>query len=116
MGFVSAKKKQLTTPEERGFNPSLFECIDKALTATIGKEAVATFYYYTNEVHRIPQSEFPRKPIEVLQHLKDMFGEAGYRVLEKPIIAQIRETFGISANVATITDLLEMAKQNYLKQ
>ena len=105
----------MPTPQDKGFDPSLFECIDRALKATIGGDAVATFYYYTREIHGIPQNEFPKRPFEVLQHLKDMFGETGYQVLEKPIIAQIKETFQIRENVINLTDILNLAKRNYLQ-
>lgn len=105
----------MTIPHEKGFDPSLFECADKALTATLGKITVTTLYYAIQERYHLQESEFPQRPNEVILHLREMLGEIGFRVLERPIITQIMQTFEITENVHDLQIAIELAKRNYLR-
>lgn len=105
----------VTIPLDKGFDPSLFDCIDTALTTTLGKITITTFYYAIQEKNHLLESEFPKKPNEVILHLKEILGEVGFRVLERPIIAQIRQTFEIAESVHDLKAAIELAKRNYLK-
>lgn len=105
---------QVTIPHEKGFDPSLFDCLDKALTATLGKTTITTFYYAIQEKYHFPESDFPIKPNEVITCLKEIIGEIGFRVLERPIIAQIKQTFEIMESVTDLQTAIDLAKRNYL--
>ena len=96
---------------DKGFDPTLFESIDKVLVATLGKNVVLALYYQTG----IPKNELHQRPLEVIQHLKTMLGEVGFRVIERPIISEIRARFEISDNVHDMQEAIETAKRNYLQ-
>ena len=117
--MVSKKEKvegRFTASSEKGFGPTLFDCINVALVSTLGQESVSTFYYAIQETFHLPQKEFERKPLEMLQHLKEFLG-VGYGILEVPILRQIKNTFGIEEKGIenlSITKLTELARRNYL--
>ena len=105
----------MTIPNEKGFDPSLFDCMDKALTATLGKTTITTFYYAIQERYHVPESEFPQKPSQVVSGLREILGEIGFRVLERPLISQIKQTFEIIESVHDLQKVIELAKRNYLQ-
>ena len=114
-GTINRSSKQVTIPNEKGFDPSLFDCMDKALTATLGKTTITTFYYAIQERYHVPESEFPQKPSQVVSGLREILGEIGFRVLERPLISQIKQTFEIIESVHDLQKVIELAKRNYLQ-
>ena len=112
---TSLKSKPVTIPHEKGFDPSLFDCMDKALTATLGKTTITTFYFAIQERYQISESEIPQKPNQVILGLKEILGEVGFRVLERPMMSQIKQTFEIMENVHDLQMAIDLAKRNYLK-
>ena len=104
-----------TNTFEKGFNPTLFECFDKALVSVLGRESVSTFYYFVHEKVGIPESEFSRRPVEVLQRIRDLVGEVSFSLLEKGIIAQVKERFRIDMKNLNLEQVLVLAKQSYLR-
>ena len=85
------------------------------MTATLGKTTITTFYFAIQERYQIPESEFPQKPNQVILGLKEILGEVGFRVLERPMMSQIKQTFEIMENVHDLQMAIDLAKRNYLK-
>ena len=82
--------------------------------SVLGRESVSTFYYFVHEKLGIPESEFSKRPIEVLQRIRELLGEDSFSLLERGIIAQLKETFRIHTNSNNLESVLELAKQSYL--
>lgn len=100
---------------QKGFHPTLFDCIDIALTTVLGKEAVSTFYYAISEKSKIPLFEFERNPTEILRHLEEILGVEAFKGLEKCIISNIQVVFQIQASDHVGLDkMIELAKESYL--
>lgn len=101
---------------DKGFEPTLFECIDKALATTLGRDVVSTFYFYMTEQSNLTKAQLPEKPPEVIRYLKDMLGEMGFRALQRPLISSIRARFEISEDVHDLPQAIELAKRKYLQE
>ena len=99
---------------EEGFNPTLFKCIDKAITSILGREAVSTFYYAIEETNHIPEADFPKRPLDVLQYFEKILGESGFAIIEKAIIVEIENTFKITQSHLDIEGTIELARKNYI--
>jgi hypothetical protein len=99
---------------EKGFNATLFECIDSALASVLGREAVSTFYFAIQESHRLSDEDFSKKPFEFLEYFKILVGPAAFGIVEPAVIDQIRTTFGIEENVRNLSRLLDIARRNFL--
>ena len=76
---------------------------------------MSTFYYFVHEKLGIPESEFPQRPIEVLHRIRDLLGEVSFSLLEKGIVAQVKERFRIDTKYLNLEQVLVLAKQNYLR-
>ena len=50
----------------------------------------------------------------MLQNLKEILGETGFRVLENPIIVGIKDRFGIGEFHGTLVQIVEIARKNYI--
>ena len=100
----------------KGFEPTLFESIDEALIATLGKVTVQTFYYQMTEAHKITEAQLSHSASKVVQYLKDLLGEAGFQTLEKPMISSIKARFEISENVHSLPQIMDLAKRKYLQE
>lgn len=106
----------MATRFEKGFNGTLFDCIDKAIVSILGKDAVITFYYAIQQRFNFSEKEFAQRPLQMLEDLKAILGEAGYGVLEKAIRSQIEETFNLrESKPLDFASLVELARQNYLQ-
>lgn len=105
------------TTFDKGFNATLFESIDNALVAILGKEAVSTFYFAVEEKFRIPKGEFSQRPLEVLEGLKTILGDAGFGVLQAGIKSKVRDRFGVEESISNITfeQLVNLARGNYIR-
>src|SRR5580698_3657773 len=94
---IGDREKSIRRPftgAEKGFDPTLFDCIDNALISILGKEAVLVFYYVIGEQYHLAEKEFERKPLELLQHLEGILG-VGYVIVENAIKEGIRKTFQV---------------------
>ncbi|MGI0090564.1 MAG: hypothetical protein ACREBS_02535 [Nitrososphaerales archaeon] len=81
----------------------------------LGEDVVQTLYFAISEKFRLPKKEFLQKPLEVVNHLREILGEDGFRIPEKAIISQIRETFEIREGGLDLIKTIELAKRNYLQ-
>jgi len=101
---------------EKGFQATLFDCIDIALTSVLGKESVRTFYYSIAERFNIPLLEFQRRPLEILDHFQEVLGETAFKGLEPSIISSIRVVFQIREDKSVgLSKIVELAKDSYLR-
>jgi len=82
----------------------------------LGKEAVSTFYYAIQETYHILEEDFPKRPQEVLASLEKILGEAGFVVIKRAILIQIRTTFKLQETTSDINRNIELARERYLHQ
>jgi hypothetical protein len=77
---------------------------------------VSTFFYAIEKRSNLTEADFPKKPMVMLQNLKEILGEAGFEVLEKPIVVEISETFGIekSKSQGSLDQIVAIARNNFL--
>ncbi len=82
-----------------------------------GRPAASTFYFAIEERTGLPEVDFQKKPLVVLQHLKEILGEAGFQIIERSIICEIVNTFGIEQGESqgTLTVVVELARKNYIQ-
>jgi hypothetical protein len=52
----------------------------------------------------------------VLASLEKILGEAGFAVIKRAILIQIRTTFKIHENIPDISGNIELARERYLRQ
>lgn len=110
----STRAHNTPIPDAKGFNASLFDCLDKVTTSMLGREAVDAFYYLIEQKRGTPRSEFSERPMEVLEEMRGILG-AGFHVLEGAITNQIRETYKVSESDLGLSKTIEAARRNYLK-
>ena len=92
------------------------DCIDEALSSILGDGAVKSLYYAITTRFNFPGSEFPQRPLEVLEDLKKILGESGYIVLERAIRNQIEATFNVNESKdLNLLQIVELAKANYMQ-
>ena len=70
----------------------LLECIDSAL-GKLGEAARQSIYYYLKKDFMLERFEIPRKPEVFERALTSIFGQEGYKVIEKMILLEIRKKF-----------------------
>jgi hypothetical protein len=101
---------------DKGFNASLFDCINNTLVSTLGEDAIESFYRAIEMNYNFPQELFETTPLGVLQDLKDFLG-VGYGILEVLIRRGIRAKFKVQENGSErleLTELIEVARKNFL--
>ncbi len=82
----------------------------------MGEDAVKSLYLAITTRFHFPRSEFPQRPLEVLEDLKKVLGEAGYIVLERAIRNQIEETFNVrESKDLNLLQIVELARANYMQ-
>ncbi|MGA2874275.1 MAG: hypothetical protein ABSE82_01940 [Nitrososphaerales archaeon] len=101
---------------EKGFNPTLFDCIDVALTSVLGRESVSTFYYAITANFKLQSMEFERKPLKVIQYLRLIIGEPAFALLEGAVLSHIKRRFQITGlkDEPSLKTMVELAKNAYL--
>jgi hypothetical protein len=105
---------QISLGFEKGFNPTLFGCIDIALASLLGGESVSVFYYAITASSGISSFEF-EKPLMVLQYLEKLIGPTGFRSMEQTIVTQVEITFQIDvAKWVPLSQAIQLAKDAYL--
>jgi len=64
----------------------------------------------------LPRNDFQKKPLDVLEGLKQFLGESGFPIVERAILQNVRETFRIREGKGLgIFQIIELAKKNYLE-
>jgi hypothetical protein len=88
--------------------------VDRAVTSILGRESVSTFYYAIEEIYHIPQEDFPKRPLVVLDYLEKILGKPGFAVIKNAIIIEIRRTFRIEQSQLDVEGTIEIARKNYI--
>jgi len=70
----------------------IVECVDSAL-GKLGESARESIYYYLKKNFMLEKSEIPLEPEVFEKALTSIFGQEGYKVIEKMILLEIRKDF-----------------------
>lgn len=63
----------------------------------------------------LPLAEFERRPMEILQHLKELVGVAAFALLEQKINSSLKIVFEIKEDKTVgFTRMIELAEKSYL--
>ncbi|HZW57531.1 MAG TPA: hypothetical protein VFF30_14685 [Nitrososphaerales archaeon] len=89
-----------------GFNATLFEIIDRALSSTLGGEEVTALYNAVQAKCNLPGEQFQKRPLDVVRALSSILSCGGFRLVEERILDQIRRSFRLYDG--GITDLAQM--------
>ena len=81
----------------------------------MGRQSVSTLYFGIAERFNLPLAEFERRPMEMLQHLKELVGVAAFALLEPKINSSLKVVFEIKEDKTIgLTRMIELAKKSYL--
>lgn len=81
--------------KEKGFNSTIFECIETALKK-LGESVAASILYQIEEKYKLPRQEFASRPLEMVKFLRTFLGPAGSAVVEKLIMKEIIASFDLT--------------------
>ncbi|MHB1867536.1 MAG: hypothetical protein ACYCPP_01155 [Nitrososphaerales archaeon] len=85
------------------------------MTTVLGRQVVSTLYSGITERFNLPLVEFERRPMEMLQHLKELVGVAAFALLEQKINSSLKIVFEIKEDKTIgLTRMIELAKKSYL--
>lgn len=101
---------------DKGFHATLFDCVNEELISVLGRDSVLTFYYLIRKRVNLREEEFAQKPIEVLEGLRSVLGEHGFRVVERGLLSNIKRSFSIKEDCVTLRQSIELARRNYLRK
>ena len=79
---------------DKGFNATVFQCIDRALS-TLGDSAKLALFHQMETVYGLKATEFRSKPLDVAENLHKILGDVGYSFLEKLMLHEIKSTFKV---------------------
>ncbi len=80
---------------EKGFNATIFECIDRAIS-TLGDDAKQALYHRMTSVYGLEPKQLRSRPLDVAEYLHEILGDVGYSFFEKLIIKEIKTVFNFS--------------------
>ncbi|HVB11618.1 MAG TPA: hypothetical protein VNE86_00695 [Nitrososphaerales archaeon] len=85
------------------------------MTTVLGRQSVSTLYFGITERFNLPLVEFERRPMEMLQHLKELVGVAAFALLEQKINSSLKIVFEIKEDKTIgLPRMIELAKKSYL--
>lgn len=103
----------MRNPEDKGFNSSIFACIEKALKS-LGESVAASIFYQIEKKFNFPREEFASRPIEFIRCLEEFLGVAGSKIIERLIVQEIRTQFELTGSNYTLEDAITAAKKDFL--
>ncbi len=80
--------------DDKGFNGKISECIEKALDS-LGEGVKQSFFHQIIEKYHLPREQFASRPAEIIEHLEEILGPTGSAVVERLIVREIRNKFGL---------------------
>jgi len=99
---------------EKGFNATIFQCIDRALSA-LGENAKLALFHQIFSEFGLESSQFRSRPLEVANCLHKILGDVGYSFIEKLIIREINATFNLQLRSGTsLTEAVSEAQKKFL--
>ncbi len=101
--------------DDRGFNGEISRCIEKALDS-LGEGVKQSFYFQIKEKYDLPKEQFASRPTEIIEHLEEILGPTGSSVVERLIVREIRNMFGLEfrENVS-LSEAIQQARARFLK-
>jgi hypothetical protein len=106
----------LSIHQDQSYNGIIFQCVDSAVSAVLGRDSRATLFYAIQIKFNMNEGELQRSPLKVIEGLNSILGSAGYVVLEPAIISEIKSRFGISHRKASdLHSVLEESRKLFLK-
>jgi hypothetical protein len=77
---------------EKGFNATIFSCIDTALN-TLGEASRLALYYQVGSKFHLNSTQFESRPLEVVDCLHKILGDVGYSFIQRLIVREIGRSF-----------------------
>ena len=90
-------------------NAQLLQCIDAGMDS-IGNASKRMVYWYLVQKRSISRERILDDPNAFVEALKSLFGQ-GAGILERTIVRQLRETFGIALEMDGLADVLVVIKE-----
>jgi len=105
----------LSGTQDAGFNATIFQCIDRALTSILGKDAAYSLHYAVATNLHLSQTELERSPEKLVDGLNMILGQNGFLTLEPAMINEICYHFRISGGERkNLRAVIEEARKTYL--
>jgi hypothetical protein len=100
--------------EDKGFNGKISQCIDKALDS-LGEGVKQSLYYQIGKKYKLPIDQIAVKPEEVIEHLRAILGPGGSSVIERLIVREIRNVFGLEFRKGvSLSEAIQEARTKFL--
>ncbi len=100
--------------EDKGFNGKISQCIDKALDS-LGDGIRQSLYYQISKKYKLPMEQIVVKPDEVIEHLQQILGPTGSSFVQKLIIREISNAFGLEFRAGvSLPDAIQQARTKFL--
>ena len=101
--------------KEKGFNSTIFECIERALKK-LGESVTASILYQIEEKYKLPREEFASRPLELVKCLRTFLGPSGSTLVEKLIRKEIIASFALnpSGSSSSLEVMIEDARKVFL--
>ena len=114
--FFERTKLEDRELREKGFNGTIFHCIDAALN-TLGEASKVALYYQVGSKFRLDSSQFESRPLEVADDLHKILGDVGYSFIRKLIVREISKSFNISFREGiSLPQAVSEARKKFLAQ
>jgi hypothetical protein len=113
--LTNPQSSLLPIPEEKGFNGTIFDCIEKALN-TLGVSVASSVLYQIEKRYQFPREEFASRPIDLVKYLRAFLGASGSAVVERLIVKEIVTTFNLSSSRlnSSLEQVVEEARKGFL--
>ncbi|HYB04606.1 MAG TPA: hypothetical protein VED17_09090 [Nitrososphaerales archaeon] len=99
---------------EKGFNATIFQCIDRALN-TLGENAKLALYYQIGSKLNLDAKQFPTRPLDVAESLHKILGDSGYVFIERLMIREIKVTFDLHLKEGmSFSQVVSHAREKFL--
>ena len=99
--------------DDKGFNGTLFRCIDCALRSTLGEGSAQAMYFMIRDVSKKEIGYFESRPMEMLDYLHQLLGN-GYFGIERIIVREVRKSFSLDETEITLEGVIKRARAKFL--
>ena len=99
---------------EKGFNARIFQCIERALS-TLGETAKVALIHQIASQYNLRPDEIHARPLEFIEHLHEILGDAGYSFIEKLIKREVKTEFHLTLEeAAPLQQVIAEARKQFL--
>ena len=88
--------------------------IQQALTEILGEGSKTALLHMVSKGSDVPLDDLVSKPMELMALLHKSLGDSGHSIVEKAVIREIRQKFGLDEHVVTLGGAIEQAKANFI--